>query len=360
MSTSRRSTLLLVLMVFLDVNSGSHWSERKPDWTREWSDHQAHTLTNEELPLITGRTNIDNFYERELRPLLIPRVPGTEGNEAARNHIISRLNSLNMWTIELDKFTDRAPAPHGLTEFVNVVATLRPDIKRRLVLACHYDSKYFAPRQDGKVFIGATDSAVPCAMLLDLASNLADLLQTTTQVSTSLQLIFFDGEEAFVQWTRTDSLYGARHLAAKMENTPHPPGATDTNQLDAMDMFILLDLIGTPDPVFRNMFSATSSWFIHLAGIETRLREMGAIRARSYPYFRTVQAYGGGIEDDHIPFLRRGMDRIMHLIANPFPSVWHKMSDNAEALDPATIDDLNKILQVFVVEYMHLLDSQPS
>jgi glutaminyl-peptide cyclotransferase len=31
-----------------------------------------------------------------------------------------------------------------------------------------------------------------------------------------LQLIFFDGEEAFVQWTDTDSLYGARHLAEKM------------------------------------------------------------------------------------------------------------------------------------------------
>jgi len=36
---------------------------------------------------------------------------------------------------------------------------------------------------------------------------------------TSLQLIFFDGEEAFVDWTETDSLYGARHLAELMERT---------------------------------------------------------------------------------------------------------------------------------------------
>ena len=27
---------------------------------------------------------------------------------------------------------------------------------------------------------------------------------------TTLQLIFFDGEEAFVRWTDTDSIYGAR------------------------------------------------------------------------------------------------------------------------------------------------------
>jgi glutaminyl-peptide cyclotransferase len=27
---------------------------------------------------------------------------------------------------------------------------------------------------------------------------------------TTLQLVFFDGEEAFGEWTHTDSLYGAR------------------------------------------------------------------------------------------------------------------------------------------------------
>lgn len=35
----------------------------------------------------------------------------------------------------------------------------------------------------------------------------------------SLQLIFFDGEEAFYRWTSTDSLYGSRRLASDMETT---------------------------------------------------------------------------------------------------------------------------------------------
>ncbi len=30
-------------------------------------------------------------------------------------------------------------------------------------------------------------------------------------------MVFFDGEEAFVDWSDTDSLYGSRHLAAKWE-----------------------------------------------------------------------------------------------------------------------------------------------
>ena len=50
----------------------------------------------------------------------------------------------------------------------------------------------------------------------------------------SLQLIFFDGEEAFVRWSPSDSLYGSQHLAQKMISTPHPPGSTTTNQLQGM------------------------------------------------------------------------------------------------------------------------------
>lgn len=35
----------------------------------------------------------------------------------------------------------------------------------------------------------------------------------------SLMMVFFDGEEAFLEWSKSDSLYGSRHLAAKMEST---------------------------------------------------------------------------------------------------------------------------------------------
>ena len=71
-------------------------------------------------------------------------------------------------------------------------------------------------------FVGATDSAMPCALMLDLAEvldplldsrlkRLEDGLEDDEDVSeTTLQLVFFDGEEAFKDWTDTDSIYGAR------------------------------------------------------------------------------------------------------------------------------------------------------
>lgn len=51
------------------------------------------------------------------------------------------------------------------------------------------------------------------------------------------------------------------------------------------------------------------------------------------------------------------MDRnvpILHVIPTPFPRVWHEEGDNESVLDYNTIDDLNKILRVFVAEYLQM------
>lgn len=70
--------------------------------------------------------------------------------------------------MELDPFT--ASTPLGPLDFANVVATLDPGAARHLTLACHYDSKLFP--SGSAPFVGATDSAVPCALLLELAQAL--------------------------------------------------------------------------------------------------------------------------------------------------------------------------------------------
>ena len=57
--------------------------------------------------------------------------------------------------------------------------------------------------------------------------------------------------------------------------------------------------------------------------------------------------------DDHNLFFVLGVP-ILHLIVTPFPSVWHKMGDNANAIDWDDTEDLNKILRVFVAEYLQV------
>jgi glutaminyl-peptide cyclotransferase len=126
---------------------------------------------------------------------------------------VATLQALHGWSVQLDEFT--AATPHGPKLMTNVIATCAGPTaaasagpsSERVVVAAHYDSKYFAPGEGE--FIGATDSAVPCAMLLLFAEAIA--AQQWAPTST-LVLVFFDGEEAYEAWTQTDSTYGARTL----------------------------------------------------------------------------------------------------------------------------------------------------
>ncbi|XP_028293643.1 glutaminyl-peptide cyclotransferase [Gouania willdenowi] len=330
-------------------------------WTQEKLSHRAITLTDDEIRAAVSHTDVEQLWQRDLRPLLVIRYPGSAGNQAVQEHIKSTLGSLGAgWEVTEDKFVSQTP--YGPLSFTNLVATLNPSAKRRLVLACHYDSKYYPTQWHDLEFVGATDSAVPCALMLELARALDEELkaQKRSSPNLSLQLIFFDGEEALVRWSSTDSLYGSRHLAQKMALTPHPPGATDTNQLDGMDLFVLLDLIGAPTPHFGNQFPNTTPWLSRLQNIEQRLHFMNELTDHpdSVEYFWPDRPVAH-VLDDHVPFLNRGV-RILHLIPYPFPSVWHTFEDNEQNLDRATIQNLNKILQIFVLEYLNLRPVLPT
>ena len=92
--------------------------------------------------------------------------------------------------MELDTFTTTTIYPYNdQVTFTNLVATQDPNKPRLLTLACHYDSKRFP-----EGFIGATDSAVPCAIILHVALALDQLLKQQEDTDISLQVVMFDGE----------------------------------------------------------------------------------------------------------------------------------------------------------------------
>lgn len=76
----------------------------------------------------------------------------------------------NGWNVELDEF--KANTPKGVYNMTNIVATLNPMADRYIVIACHYDSKLM-----NFYFVGATDSAVPCAMMMYMAESLNQRLE---------------------------------------------------------------------------------------------------------------------------------------------------------------------------------------
>ncbi|XP_062911069.1 glutaminyl-peptide cyclotransferase-like [Mobula hypostoma] len=314
-------------------------------------------MTTADIQSIASLTNISLMWHQYLRPMFRERYPGSCRNAAVRQHIKSCLAELQAgWITEEDTFQESIP--YGTVTFSNVISTLNIKAKRRLVVACHYDSKFFNRWWDTRVHISATDSAVPCSMLLEMARALDNFLlemkNTQGRPDLTLQLIFFDGQEAMQSWSEDDSLYGSRHLAQKMEKTAHPPGSTKTNQLHAIDLFVLLDLIGAPNPRFPSYFPNTARWHKRLQLIEEQLDRLGILNEHSskVKYF-WMKIPSTHITDDHIPFSVRGVP-ILNIIPTPFPQVWHSMDNDESNLDSTTIDNLNKILQLFVFEYLRM------
>lgn len=73
---------------------------------------------------------------------------------------------------ELEHFTAAVPKFQNLT-FANIIGIHNPYAVEYIALACHYDSKYF-PNDPN--FVGAIDSAVPCAILLNVGKTLQNIL----------------------------------------------------------------------------------------------------------------------------------------------------------------------------------------
>lgn len=350
-------TLAVVLGWYLANDPNSNRFNKNPfvDLAKDKFSHKPSKSSPAQVRRLAAQVDGLRLWENYLRPILVERLPGTKGSQVVRQHITSTFYSLTAgWTVETDSF--QSPTPRGKVTFSNIIATLDPSAPRRLLLSCHYDSKALPsdPRAPEKVFLGASDSAVPCAMILELATALDNQLRILKQQgpAVTLQLVFFDGEESFEEWTDTDSLYGSRHLAERMGRTPHPPGSTHTTQLQAVDLFVLLDLLGGPDPLIVNHFDNTARWFDRLISAEKRLHRQGLLSSHpsEQTYFRK-DVYLGPVQDDHIPFLQREVP-VLHVIATPFPSFWHTLDDTEQNMHRPTVENLTRILAVFLAEYL--------
>ncbi|KAI0022797.1 glutaminyl-peptide cyclotransferase [Xylariomycetidae sp. FL0641] len=322
--------------------------------------------------------NIDNGAL--LAPLLQPRVAGTPGQEAAQEHFVSFFrDQLPKWTMEWQNSTSTTPVTgNRQIPFANLVFKreppwVSPGQSNLLTLVAHYDSKI---EPDG--FIGATDSAAPCAILMQVARSLDQYITQmhdemdalgeggTVPMDMGVQILLLDGEEAFLRWTDDDSLYGARALAESWENTTNPYVSGYRNPLDQISLFVLLDLLGSPNPHVPSFFAPTHWSYRAMALVEQRMRALGVLEsAPSAPFLPDADAdpnaagfSRGFVSDDHLPFMARGVD-ILHIIPTPFPDVWHTMLDDGPHLDLATVRDWARIVTAFALEWLDMMEVEP-
>jgi hypothetical protein len=150
-----------------------------------------------------------------------------------------------------------------------------------------------------------------------------------------------------------------RALAETWEGTRYEAGSSFSTPLEAISLFVLLDLLGTAEPNIPSYFPSTHWAYQHVAKIEDRLRKLGVLETKPRKPFlgesdkEGAQFFRGFVQDDHVPFMQRGVD-ILHIIPTPFPAVWHTMDDDGAHLDVPTIRDWARIMTAFVAEWMDL------
>ena len=135
-----------------------------------------------------------------------------------------------------------------------------------------------------------------------------------------------------------------RHLSEKWATSYIAPRTKrrlinhSMTELSGIEHLILLDLLGASNPQIRSYFTDTAWLFDSLASAERRLHESGVLMssdgAADFQSFflprRGNELSHGYIADDHIPFLRKGVN-ILHIIPSPFPSVWHTLQVSYES-----------------------------
>jgi glutaminyl-peptide cyclotransferase len=239
-----------------------------------------------------------------------PRVAGTPSNAKTRQYIISTLGSLGIKATE-QPFEARTPM--GAVKMANVIATLPGTRPERIILASHFDTKLFKEFR----FVGASDSASSTAALIELGRVLKDRPRPFT-----IELLFFDGEEAFVAWTETDSRYGSRHY---VEN------ARGSGSLAGIKALILLDMIGDSDLTIRREENSTR-W----------LTDILWSTARRLGHDRQFLLQSTPIEDDHLPFLDAGVPAVD--IIDLDDSAWHTAADTLENVSAKSLQIVGDVV----------------
>ncbi|HEV2647497.1 MAG TPA: M28 family peptidase [Acidobacteriaceae bacterium] len=213
------------------------------------------------------------------------RFNGSSGHLAAEEFIKAHFKpEIAKGNFETDQFT--ANTPVGPQTMRNYIAKFPGRKAGIIVVASHYETNY--PLKD-TAFAGANDGACTSALLIALGQY----FRTHPPQGYSIWLVFDDGEEDVSnppytgQWGDSTNLYGTRHLAARWY--------TD-GTLPKIKAFLLADMIGDKDLDILEEMGSTQ-W----------LRDTFRQAAVSTHHTANVFHTQGSEDDDHLPFLRRGV-----------------------------------------------------
>jgi len=269
-----------------------------------------------------------------------PRVPGTEEHRQCGDFLVKRLSDLGAQVTEQ---TGRGEVYSGKEiPLRNIIAAFHPDIKRRILLCAHWDTRPYADQDTVRVeepIDGANDGGSGVAVLLEIARCIS-----INGPAIGVDVILFDAQNQgpAAYDTIAESEGGSYSLGCRL-------WARNKGEYNA-EYGILTNMIGARGA----QFTLES---ISMQYAEPIIRKVWKVGSQiGYPhYFRFNRTRP--ITDDHtyvneiagIPCI----DIIQYDNQTPtsFGAYWHTHSDNISVIDRASLKAVGQtVLQVLYNE----------
>ena len=248
-----------------------------------------------------------------------PRPSGSEAIEKSRHYIEDQLRRSG-WRVKRQAFTD--DTPRGKVPFVNLIAQFpgQGNAAPSFLLCSHYDTKTF----DAIKFVGANDAGSSTGLLLELAR----VVGQHPNLAVKIELVFFDGEEAYDHFSETDGLYGSRYFARQLQGSSAKPFRGG----------ILFDMVGdrsldvtlpadSPPEIARDIFAAAE-----------------ALKLRSYFTYLDREMI-----DDHSPLNAIGIPTI-DVIDFDYPW-WHTAGDTIDKISAQSLQTVGAVALYYLSEF---------
>lgn len=253
------------------------------------------------------------------------RPSGSEAMVRLRAWIVSQLTPLG-GQLSQDSFT--AQTPSGPVPMVNLILKFPGTSGKAVAVTGHYDTK----RIPMVHFVGANDGGSSTGFLIEFARVAAHMKHAD-----DIYIVLLDGEEDVVSWTDTDSCYGSRHLAAKW---------AAEGVLSRTKALINVDMIGDKQLEISDDANSSQSLRATMWQVAEKLGDS--------KYFRHEPS---GVDDDHVPFIKSGVNAIdiIGLVGPPsaqavFGAYWHTADDTVDKLSAHSFQVVGDVVVALVIE----------
>lgn len=263
-----------------------------------------------------------------------PRVSGTVGMQKQQELLIEHFKGLGGTVVE-QKFRGRNPSTGKEVPLTNLIVQWHPDKKKRIVLACHYDTRPF-PDQDKTnprgTFIGANDGASGVALLMELGRYMPEL-----RSNYGVDFVFFDAEELVYDNDRDPYFLGSEYFARQYRAEP-PPYRYHAG--------IVLDMVADKE---LHLFQEKGS--LRLArGIVKDVWNVA--RALGVKEFIHRSRYD--IRDDHLALNTIAGIRTIDIIDFDYPrpggpNYWHTTQDVPENCSGESLEKVGKVVHAWLM-----------